>query len=319
MSLSPRLSPRRLGPIRSPCWSCSSCWCDHVRDSQSSRGVFLQFFIRLRHLHQSRSAQRVYRHETLRRAAGVVPLPLARGDFFALSCGCPAGAQALLLLALAVALVSWPLAWMLQLEVPPGWRWLSCVLADVGKVCAEGCVRPGSGPAEAQLASWPWPQARRRARPQVPAVPAVRTLQQQQRPATSIPQPCEGLAGHVRGLAGKHLARHTMAPCSRNQFMPIDRLHGQLSSAPSAASGSSSEFSYQIPKAGFIERGIFARRGQGGGGMQTKTKTGRGPRQHSVIAYMEMVVVMAALEISRDLEKGEALFEVCGPWPHVFQ
>ena len=122
--MSPRLSPRRLGPIRSPCWSCSSCWCDHVRGSQSSRGVFLQFFIRLRHLHQSRSAQRVYRHETLRRAPGVVPLPLARGGFFALSCGCPAGAQVLLLLALAVALVSWPLAWMLQLEVPPGWRWL---------------------------------------------------------------------------------------------------------------------------------------------------------------------------------------------------
>jgi hypothetical protein len=164
----------------------------------------------------------------------VVPLPLARGDFFALSCCCPAGAQVMLLLALAAALVSWPLAWVFRLEVPPGA--LPCVVADVGKVCAEGCVRPGSGPAEAQLASWPWPQARRRARPQVPAVPAVRTLQQQQRPATSIPQPCEGLAGHVRGLAAKHLARHTMAG-SHNHFMPFDRLHCQLSSAPSVASG----------------------------------------------------------------------------------
>ena len=97
----------------------------------------------------------------------MVPLPLARGDFFALPCCCPAGARVMLLLALAAALVSWPLAWVFRLEVPPGA--LPCVVADVGKVCAEGCVRPGSGPAEAQLASWPWPQARRRARrPQVP-------------------------------------------------------------------------------------------------------------------------------------------------------
>ena len=89
----------------------------------------------------------------------MVPLPLARGDFFALSCCCPAcaGAQVMLLLALAAALVSWPLAWVFRLEVPPGA--LPCVVADVGKVCAEGCVRPGSGPAEAQLASWPWPLA----------------------------------------------------------------------------------------------------------------------------------------------------------------
>ena len=139
----------------------------------------------------------------------MVPLPLARGVFFALSCCCPAGAQVMLLLSLAAAMVSWPLAWVFRLEVPPGA--LPCVVADVGKACAEGCVRPGSGPAEAQLASCSWPQAWRRAMPQVPAVPAVRTLQQQQRPAPSIPQPCEGLAGHVRGLAGKHLARPTIA------------------------------------------------------------------------------------------------------------
>ena len=39
----------------------------------------------------------------------------------------------------------------------------------------------------------------------------------------------------------------------------------------------------------------------------------------ALMAYMEIAVVMTALEIRRNLEKGEAMFEVCGPWPHVFQ
>ena len=39
----------------------------------------------------------------------------------------------------------------------------------------------------------------------------------------------------------------------------------------------------------------------------------------SLVAYMEIAVVMTALEIRRGLEAGESMFEVCGPWPHVFQ
>ena len=41
----------------------------------------------------------------------------------------------------------------------------------------------------------------------------------------------------------------------------------------------------------------------------------------ALMAYMEIAVnvVMTALKIRRNLEKGEAMFEVCGPWPHVFQ
>ena len=41
----------------------------------------------------------------------------------------------------------------------------------------------------------------------------------------------------------------------------------------------------------------------------------------SLVAYMEIAVVMPALEIiiRRGLEAGESTFEVWGPWPHVFQ
>jgi len=39
----------------------------------------------------------------------------------------------------------------------------------------------------------------------------------------------------------------------------------------------------------------------------------------ALVAYMEIAVVMTALEIRRNLEKGESMFEVCGPWPHKFQ
>ena len=39
----------------------------------------------------------------------------------------------------------------------------------------------------------------------------------------------------------------------------------------------------------------------------------------SHVVYMEIVVAMTALEIRRNLERGESVFEVCGPWPHAFQ
>ena len=136
-----------------------------------------QLSIRLRHLHQSRSAQRAYKHEALKssRVTGVAPLlltlPLARGGFFALSCCCPAGAHALLLFALAVSLVSWPLAWMLQLAVPPGWCWLVSWPMLARFVHVPRAVF-GLSPRQQRLG---WPQVRRRARPQVPAVDAVLT------------------------------------------------------------------------------------------------------------------------------------------------
>ena len=39
----------------------------------------------------------------------------------------------------------------------------------------------------------------------------------------------------------------------------------------------------------------------------------------ALVAYMEIAVVMTALEMRRGLEAGESMFEVCVPWPHVFQ
>ena len=39
----------------------------------------------------------------------------------------------------------------------------------------------------------------------------------------------------------------------------------------------------------------------------------------ALVAYMEIAVVMTALEIRRNSERGESMFEVCGPCPHKFQ
>ena len=49
---------------------------------------------------------------------------------------------------------------------------------------------------------------------------------------------CHRCAGGLLGAGGGPIK----IPGSRNQFMPFDRLHGQLSSAPSVASGG--EFPY---------------------------------------------------------------------------
>ena len=69
--------------------------------------------------------------------------------------------------------------------------------------------------------------------------------------------------GVARGRWGPN--RNSWPPqMARNWVMPFDRPYGQLSSASSVASGG--EFPYYISKAGFPERGCFARRGQGGGG-----------------------------------------------------
>ena len=92
-----------------------------------------------------------------------------------------------------------------------------------------------------------------------------------EQPSNCQPRPAAGslrlgweLPGRAGLLGGTVEARPqcTMA-CSRDRVMPFDRLHGQLSSEPSVASGG--EFRYQTLKVGFPERGIFARRGQGGG------------------------------------------------------
>lgn len=34
--------------------------------------------------------------------------------------------------------------------------------------------------------------------------------------------------------------------------------------------------------------------------------------------YQEIAVVMTALRIRRNLEKGKCMFDVSGPWPHKF-
>ena len=38
----------------------------------------------------------------------------------------------------------------------------------------------------------------------------------------------------------------------------------------------------------------------------------------SLLAYLEITVVMAALRIRRNLEKGKCMFDVSGPWRHRF-
>ena len=38
----------------------------------------------------------------------------------------------------------------------------------------------------------------------------------------------------------------------------------------------------------------------------------------SLTTYNEIRNVLTALEIRREIEKGEPMFEVCGPWPHDF-
>ena len=198
----------------------------------------------------------------------MVPLPLARGDFFALSCCCTAGAQVMLLLALAVALVSWPLAWMLQLEVPPGRRWLVSwpLLARFVPRAVPGLGRGQQRPG--------WSQARRRARPQVPAVAAcaVLTLQQQQRPTPSIPQPCRRLPGHVRGLAGEHLARHTMAGSCAQSGCAIQPLACIWPAFRRATGGLRGRVYVLDTQSRRSWKGGVARRGPGGA-LQTKTKT----------------------------------------------
>ena len=41
-------------------------------------------------------------------------------------------------------------------------------------------------------------------------------------------------------------------------------------------------------------------------------------RYDSLVTYNEICVVMTALEIRRDLEKGKCMFDVSGPWRHRF-
>ena len=38
----------------------------------------------------------------------------------------------------------------------------------------------------------------------------------------------------------------------------------------------------------------------------------------SLTTYNEIRNVLTAVEIRREIEKGEPMFEVCGPWPHDF-
>ena len=41
-------------------------------------------------------------------------------------------------------------------------------------------------------------------------------------------------------------------------------------------------------------------------------------RYHSLLEYQEISVVMTALRIRRNLEKGKCMFDVSGPWRHRF-
>ena len=107
----------------------------------------------------------------------MVPLPLACSGFVAFACCCPAGAHALLLLALAVALVPWLLAFVGGVGLCPGrcWQGLCQGLCSAWAGASRGPagVRPSAAQGRRCMQ---WPLA----------------LQQQRRPTPPIPQPCGG-------------------------------------------------------------------------------------------------------------------------------